>query len=114
MQYKEKRGISALLYLDIVNAFNTPNHRAIFSILEAKGFPAEGVTLFRRMYSGSFLAMINLFGMMAACFLSRGFPQGATPSPRVFNLLFDSAHIIARASGRGWTLQSGLAPSSST
>ena len=86
-QRRKKEGISVLLYLDIVNAFNSPTHRAIFSILEAMGFPAEDVTLFRRMYSGSFLVMVNQFGMTAACFLSRGFPQGATPSPRVFNLL---------------------------
>ncbi len=74
-QRRKKEGISVLLHLDIVNAFNSPTHRAIFSILEAMGFPAEDVILFRRMYSGSFLVMVNQFGMTAACFLSRGFPQ---------------------------------------
>ncbi len=43
----------------------------------------------------------------------RGFPQGATPSPRVFNLLFDLVHTIARACGRGWTLRGSLTLSSS-
>jgi len=110
----KKLGTSVLLYLDIVNAFNSPNHRAIFSILEAKGFPLADIALFRRMYSGSFLVMVNQFGMTAACFLSRGFPQGATPSPRVFNLLFDPVHSIARASGRGWKLQGSSVPSSTS
>jgi len=97
-----------------VNAFNSPNHRAIFSILEAKGFPADDIDLFRRMYSGSFLVMVNQFGMTAACFMSRGFPQGATPSPRVFNLLFDLVHAIARAGGRGWMLRGSSTLSSSS
>ncbi len=60
--------------------------------------------MFRQMYSGSFLVMVNQFGMTAACFLSRGFQQGATPSPRVFNLLFDLVDTIAHAGGRGWML----------
>jgi hypothetical protein len=111
---REKEDISVLLYLDIVNAFNSPNHRAIFSILEAKGFPADDIDLFRRMYSGSFLVMVNQFGMTAACFMSRGFPQGATPSPRVFNLLFDLVHTIARAGGRGWMLRGSSTLSSSS
>jgi hypothetical protein len=98
---REKDDMSVLLYLDIVSTFNSPNHRAIFSILEAKGLPAEDVNLFRRMYSGSFLVMLNEFRMTAACFLSRGFPQGATYSPKVFNLLFDPVHTIARAGERG-------------
>ncbi len=102
-----------LLYLDIVNAFNSPNHRAIFSILKAKGFPADDIDLFRQMYSGSFLVMVNQFGTTAACFMSRGFPQGATPSPRVFNLLFDLVDTIARASGCGWMLQGSSTLSSS-
>ena len=38
----------------------------------------------------------------------------ATPSPRVFNLLFDPVHTIARVGGRGWMLQSSLALSSSS
>ncbi len=90
------------------------NHRAIFSILEAKGFPADDIDLFRRMYSGSFLVMVNQFGMTAACFMSRGFPQGATPSPRVFNLLFDLVHTIVRAGGRGWMLRGSSTLSSSS
>ncbi len=55
--------------------------------------------------AGSVLVMANQFGTTAACFMSRGFPQGATPSPRVFNLLCDLVHTIARAGGHGWMLQ---------
>jgi hypothetical protein len=40
--------------------------------------------------------------------------QGATPSPRVFNLLFDHVHTIARAGGRGWMLWGSLTPSTSS
>ncbi len=48
-QRRKKEDISVLLYLDIVNAVNSPNHRAIFSILEANGFPADDINLFSRM-----------------------------------------------------------------
>ena len=65
-QRREKDDISVLLYLDIVNVFNSSNDRAIFSVLEAKGFPADDINLFRRMYYGSFLVMVNQFGMTAA------------------------------------------------
>ncbi len=49
-QRREKDDISqaVLLYLDIVNDFYSPNHRAIFFILEAKGFSADDINLFRR------------------------------------------------------------------
>jgi hypothetical protein len=40
-QRGEKDDISVLLYFDIVNVFNSPYHRAIFFILEAKGLPAD-------------------------------------------------------------------------
>ncbi len=45
-QRREKEDISVLLYLDIVNAFDSPNYWAIFSILEAKGLPADDIILF--------------------------------------------------------------------
>ncbi len=48
--------------------------------LEIYGFPQADVDLFRRMYNGTFLVMVNVFGTSAACFLSRGVPQGAPPS----------------------------------
>ncbi len=60
-QRREIDDISVLLYLDIVNSFGSPNHQGIFSILVAKGFPAEYQSV-RRMYSGSFLVMVNQFG----------------------------------------------------
>ncbi len=46
--------------------------------------------------------------------MRRGFLQGATPSPRVFNLLFDLVHTIARAGGRGRMLQGSSTLSSSS
>jgi hypothetical protein len=61
-QRRRKESISVILYLDIKNAFNTINHRAIFHVLEAKGFPSEDIALFKRMYTGSFLVMANRFG----------------------------------------------------
>ncbi len=100
-----------LLYLDIVNAYNDPNNQAIVSILEATGFPVDDINFF----AGCILdPMVNQFGTTAACFMSRGFPQGATPSPRVFNLLFDLVHTIARAGGRGWMLRGSWTLSSSS
>lgn len=51
---RRKEGICVLLFLDLVNAFNSPNHRLVYFILEANGFPAEDILLFRHMYSGSF------------------------------------------------------------
>ena len=69
-QRRRKKCISVLLYMDIINAFNSPNHRAIFSIMAANGFPEADVALFQRMYTGSFLVMSNPFGITAACFLA--------------------------------------------
>jgi hypothetical protein len=40
-QRRRKKCISVLLYMDIINAFNSSNHRAIFSIMAANGFPEE-------------------------------------------------------------------------
>ena len=50
-QRRRKESISVILYLDIKNAFNAINHRAIFYVLEAKGFPSEDIALFKRMYT---------------------------------------------------------------
>ena len=49
--------VTIVLYLDIKNGFNAVNHRAIFYILDAKGFLEEDITMFQRMYTGSFLIM---------------------------------------------------------
>jgi ribonuclease HI len=92
---------SVVLFLDIKNAFNAVNHRAIFSLLEAYGFNKVDVDFFRQMYSGKFFSVGNTFGESAACFLRRGVFQGDTPSPNIFNLAFDPAHKMVRASGRG-------------
>ncbi len=51
----------------IKNAFNAINHRAIFYVLEAKGFPSEDIALCKRMYTGSFLVMANRFEVQHAC-----------------------------------------------
>ncbi len=79
------------------------NHRSIFYIFEVYCFPTAwaDVDLFRRMYNGTFLVMVNAFGTTAACFLSRGVPQRAPPSSSVFNVVYDPVHAIIRASGRG-------------
>jgi len=105
---------SVLLFLDIKNAFNAVNHRAVFYILEASGFPEADVALFRRMYTGSFLVMVNRFGNSAVCILCRGMPQGAQPSPRIFNKTFDPVHAIVRASKRGCSIHPGHDPSGSS
>ena len=72
-QRRRKRGLSLLLSWDIKNAFDAANHRAIFIVLEAKGFPAAYIDLIRQLYYGSFLSLGNLFGETAACFLARGY-----------------------------------------
>jgi Reverse transcriptase (RNA-dependent DNA polymerase) len=90
-----------VLYLDIKNAFNAVNHRAIFELLEAYGFHEVDVDLFRRMYKGRILSVHNVLGEPAACFLRRGVFQGDSPSPTIFNLSFDPTHKMIRASGRG-------------
>ncbi len=63
-QRQKQESLSFILYLDIKNVFNAINHRAIFSILEACGFPAADVALLLSRYTGSFLVMNvrNKFG----------------------------------------------------
>jgi hypothetical protein len=102
-QWRRKDSISVILYLDIKNAFNAINHRAIFYVLEAKGFPSEDIALFKRMYIGSFLVMANRFGRSAASCSVGGVAQGA--SPRIFGVTFDPVHSAVRESRRGCTLQ---------
>ena len=105
--------MSVILYLDIKNAFNAVNHRSVFYILEAKGFPKEDLALIRRMYNGTSLVMNNHFGRSAAITLSRGMPQGAMPSPPFFIIVFDQFNSIIRHYGQGCTLQGRIAPTGS-
>ncbi len=65
-QRRRKDSISVILYCDIKNAFNAINHRAIFHVLKAKGFPSEDIALFKRMYTGTFLVMANRLRRSAA------------------------------------------------
>ena len=58
-----------ILYLDIKNALNAVNHRTVFYVLEAKGFPEEDLAFFRRMNNSTFLVMSNHFGRSAALIL---------------------------------------------
>ncbi len=51
-----------LLYLDIKNAFNAMNHRALFRIMELCDYPAADIALFQHMYQGIFLFLGNPFG----------------------------------------------------
>ena len=104
LQCQRKQGFSVVLYLDMKNEVDTMNHRAIFYAQDAKGFPEPGISLFLRMYTGSFLVvsnhfgtflvMSNRFGRSAACVLSRGMPKGAPPSPVVFGTTIDPMHSI--------------------
>jgi hypothetical protein len=113
-QRRRKLSLSVVIYLDIKNAFNAVNHRAVYHILEAKGFPAADISLLRRLYTSSFLVMSNQFGRSAACKLSRGVPQGAPPSPIVFSAVIDPIHSIVRNCKRGCTLHGSIAPTGSS
>ncbi len=42
-QRRRKQALSVVLYLDIKNAFNAVNHRVVYHVLEAKGFPAADI-----------------------------------------------------------------------
>jgi hypothetical protein len=48
-QRRRKQALSVVLYLDIKNAFNAVNHRVVYHVLEAKGFPAADIALFCRL-----------------------------------------------------------------
>jgi hypothetical protein len=98
---RRRRTISVMLYLDIKNAFNAINHRAMLAVLRACGYPEQDVELFRRMYAGTFLMVANQFGLSAACYLLRGVLQGAPTSPNVFNVAFNPVHVLVRACKRG-------------
>jgi hypothetical protein len=52
----------------------------------------------------TYLFLGNPFGDTAACYLSRGAPQGAAPSTLVFKQAFNPVHVIARLCGRGGTI----------
>jgi hypothetical protein len=117
-QRRRMQSLSAVLYLDIKNAFYAVNRRAVFFVLKAKarpkGFPEADIILFQRMYTGSFFVMSNQYGRSAACVLSRGMPQGAPPSPGVFGEVIDPVHSIIRECKRGCTLQGSIAPTGSS
>ena len=110
---RRQKSRSLILFLDLINAFNAMNHSAIFSILRLYGFPDDDIALMTRLYDHTFLFIGNYFGNSAACFLSRGAPQGADPSPVISNTAFNMIHVIARVCARGCTAH-GLAPSGSS
>ena len=107
---RRRRTISVMLYLDIKNAFNAINHRAMLEVLRACGYPEQDVELFRRMYAGTFLTVTNQFGISAACFLLRGVLQGAPTSPNVFNVAFNPIHVLVQACKRGCAPLAGSEP----
>jgi hypothetical protein len=78
---RRRKCISLILFLDLVDVFNAMNHSAIFYILRLCGYPDEDIALLIRLYGRTFLFIGNHFGNNAACFLSRGAPQGADPNP---------------------------------
>jgi hypothetical protein len=113
-QRQKQDSLSVILYLDIKNAFNAINHRAIFSIFEACGFPAADIALLQRMYTVSFLVMKNKFGESAACMLSRGAMRGAQPSPRIYSVVFNPIQVLIRFLKRRWTAADDIDPSSAS
>ena len=98
VRLKDARGLKAAIGPDGTH----------LGILRANGFHEADIALFSQLYRGSFLVMVNTFGSSAACFLMRGFHQGAQPSPRAFNLLVDPLHAILRWCQRGCTVLSVL------
>jgi hypothetical protein len=66
-QRRRKQGLSVVLYLEIKNAFNAVNHRAVYHILEAKGFPAADITLFRRLYTGDWCLLSHVYSVWTKC-----------------------------------------------
>jgi hypothetical protein len=85
------------------------NHSAIFSILRLYGFPDADIALMIRLYDHTFLFIGNRFGISAACFLSRGAPQGADPSPVISDTAFNiiQIHVIARVCSKLYRPRSG-------
>ena len=106
---RRAKSLSVMLFLDIKNAFNAMNHRAIFYVMKLCVFPVAGIRLFQRLYKRTFLFMGNLFGESAACFLARGVPQGSHPSPLVYVPTFNPIHVIALVCGKGCSMH-GLTP----
>ena len=96
--------VSVVLYLDLKNAFNAVNHRAIFLVLEAYGFPHPDIDLFRRLYTGTWFSVGNPFGETAACYLRRGVKQGDVPSPNIFDSTVNPLLKTLRDNGRGCSL----------
>ncbi len=72
-------------FIDSLDTYEYVRHGSlmIFYILRLCGYPDEDIALLIRMYNRIFLFIGNHFGNSAACFLDRGAPQGAAPSPYV-------------------------------
>ena len=111
---RERNTLTVRLYLDIRNAFNAINHRAMLHILRAYGFPDKDVDLFHRMYQDTFLVVANQFGLSAACTLLRGVLQGAPTSPNVFITAFNPVHTIVQTCKRGCVPWAGAEPMGSS
>ena len=93
-----------VLYLDLVNAYNATNLRALFNTLEKYGVPTQDVEMLRTILADSWLRVSNKFGETARCRLDRGVKQGDVTSPLLFAALINLLLRTLQDTGCGYEM----------
>ena len=101
-----RRELVYIIYIDFENAFNSPDHEALWRWLEELNVP--DVDLLRALYTGAYYSADLPYGRSPPVFLTRGTKQGDILSPLLFNLLFNALLHALRNSGVGVRTVSGL------
>jgi hypothetical protein len=93
-----------VLYLDLVNAYNATNLRALFQTLENYGVPQQDVEMLRSLHQDSWLRVSNNYGETTRCRLDRGVKQGDVTSPLLFAALINLLLRSLQHTGCGYNL----------
>ena len=75
--------------IDWKSAFNSIDHRRLFTVMEQLGFPADAIAVVRGIYTGATTSIITPHGTTSPLLIRRGAIQGDTLSPLLFLIMLE-------------------------
>jgi hypothetical protein len=78
-----------LCFVDLAQAFDTPNHNLLWSVLQKMGVSTKFIRIFKYIYDNATASVLTPSGTTEPFKIMKGVLQGESASPTLFNLFIE-------------------------
>jgi hypothetical protein len=78
-----------LCFVDLAQAFDTPNHNLLWSVLQKMGVSTKFIRVFKFIYENATASVLTPLGTTEPFRIMKGVLQGESASPTLFNLFIE-------------------------